>query len=336
MKKKLIVNAVSCSMATSLSAVSMMPSTVSADDSGPTVYGRFRVGLQRFDADSESEEVIGFEDASSRFGIKGEESLSESISAVYLYEWGTLPVEDEGAATGLSKRKSYVGLKKDANELTIGRRTNAFYSLIGTIYKLGEEYTANYAMFEVPGISDKTSDMLSYRYSGDELQLGVEISMDQDDLEGNDIDEWNVTARYGHDFGYLNAGYITAETSTFNDEGLIEASESDTAALFAEFFIGEGSLYLGGMFATQEQNGIDGEDVDSYHIGYSNRKDDLGYFVTYDQLDYETSDDVDIWTVALHFFISARTRIYLEAEFQDSQAEDSDSNSQVIGIRHDF
>jgi len=337
MKKKLIVNAVSCSMASSLSVINFIPSTVSADESGPTVYGRFRVGLQRTDSDSENDKIIGFEGASSRFGIKGEEDLGNSLSAIYLYEWSTQAVGDDGASTGLGKRKSYVGIKNNNSGLTVGRRTNSFYALTGTHYALGEEYTGNYAIFEVPGISDKTSDLLSYRYTHDDLELGAELSLDQDDIAGKDIDQWNVAARYKFGRGHLSAGYINSETSSSSDEGSIDKNESDATTVFIDLDIGEtGNLYLGAMFATQELNGVDGEDVDSYHVGYSGSKGKIGYFISFDQLDFQDSDDADFWTLAFAYHISTRTRIYIETEFKDSDADNSDRNRQIIGLRHDF
>ena len=192
-------------------------------------------------------------------------------------------------------------------------------------------------MFEVPGISDKTSDLLSYRFTHDDLELGAELSLDQDDPALRDIDQWNVAARYNYSRGHVSAGYINSRTSASNDGELIDENKSDTTAVFIDLDIGEtGNLFLGAMLATQELNGVDGEDIDSYHIGYAGRNGDSGYFIYFDQLDYQQSDDADFWTLSIAYHLSSRTRVYFETEFKNSDADNSDYNRQILGFRHDF
>lgn len=351
MNKKLIAIAVASAMSVPAAVTVMAPTTAQADDSGPTVYGRLRAGLQRTDADSADEDVIGFEDASSRFGIRGEEDLGNGLAGVYRYEWGTTVVEDEGSATGLGKRHSFVGLKGSFGTVTIGRQTNPFYGLTGTSYALGNEYTGNYAMFEVGNFSDKTSDTLVYTNSFGDLEFGAAFEFNQDDAANEDLDSFSIAGRYNFGAGRVSLAYWDQDSSSTDDDGNVSTSENDVFAAFIDFNVGEsGNIYLGWMGAAADvgdtfdtDNGIDinidERDVDSYHLGYSGRSGDVGYFLSYDGIDYDDETagaDRDIFTVGGAYYLSGRTRIYFEAEFVDSDAEDSDRNRQVVGVRHDF
>ena len=350
MNKKLIAIAVASAMSVPAAVTVMAPTTAQADDSGPTVYGRLRGGLQRTDDDRAEDDVIGFEDASSRFGVKGEEDLGNGMAAVYRYEWGTQLVEDEGSATGLSKRHSYVGLKGSFGQFTMGRQTNPFYGLTGTSYALGNEYTGNYAMYEVGNFSDKTSDTLVYRNTWGDLEFGAALEFNQSDANNEDLDSWSIAGRYNFGAGRVSLAYWEQDDSTIDGDGVITATENDVLAAFVDFNVGEsGLVYLGWMSAGDDIGSefdigdrLDERDVDSYHIGYNGRSGDIGYFISYDAIDFDddAEEDRDYLTIGAAYYLSSRTRFYFEAEFLDTDeadgAEDADRNRQVIGIRHDF
>ena len=340
MNKKLIAIAVATAMSVPAAVTVMVPTTAQADDSGPTVYGRLRAGLQRTDDDAADDDVIGFEDGSSRVGIKGEEDLGNGLAAIYRYEWGTTVVEDEGSATGLSKRHGWVGLKGSFGQVTIGRQTNPFYGLTGTSYALGNEYTGNYAMYEVGSFSDKTSDSLVYRNSFGDLELGLALELDQDDDANEDLDSFSIAGRYNFGAGRVSLAYWDRDWSGTDDNGAVSTREDDVVAAFVDFNVGEsGNIYLGWMSASADPDVGDEDEVDSYHIGYGGRSGDVSYFFSYDGIDYDddaAGADRDIFTLGGAYYLSSRTRIYFEAEFSDSDADDADRNRQVVGIRHDF
>ena len=348
MNKKLIAIAVASAMSVPAAVTVMAPTTAQADDSGPTVYGRLRAGLQRSDDDNADEEVIGFEDASSRFGIRGEEDLGNGMSAIYRYEWGTLVVEDEGSATGLSKRHSWVGLRGGFGEVKIGRMTNPFYGLTGTSYALGNEYTGNYAMYAVGDFSDKTSDLLQYSNTWGNFEFGTAFEFDQSDAANEDLDSWSIAGRYNFGMGRVSAGYWIQDASTGGGDDPVVSSDNDVFAAFVDFNVGSnGNVYLGWMGASDDidtdadiDDNFEDRDVDSYHLGYGGRSGDHGYFISWDSLDFggDGEDDTDFFTLGYAYYLSARTRIYFEAEWRDtdSQAEAGDRNRQVLGIRHDF
>ena len=209
MNKKIIAIAVASAMSVPAAVTVMAPTTAQADDSGPTVYGRFRAGIQNTNNDDKdaNPNSIGFEDASSRFGIKGEEDLGNGMAAPYRYEWATQVVEDDGAATGLAKRHSYFGLKGGFGHVTIGRQTNPFYGLTGTSYALGNEYTGNYAMYEVGNFSDKTSDTLVYRNTWGDFEFGTAFELNQDDPALEDLDSFSIAGRYNFGRGRVSLAY---------------------------------------------------------------------------------------------------------------------------------
>ena len=270
------------------------------------------------------------------------------MAATYRYEWATQVVEDDGSATGLGKRLSYFGLKGGFGHVTIGRQINPFYGLTGTSYALGNEYTGNYAMYEIGNFSDKTSDTLVYSNTWGDFEFGTAFELNQDDAALEDLDSFSLAGRYNFDWGRISLAYWDQKTSDLTPDGGLTQNDADVGAAFIDFNVGEGGLvYLGWMGAAEQASdggsfGGDFEfgdnDVDSYHIGYNGRTGDHGYFLSYDKIDFasEADFDKDVWTAGYAFYLSSRTRIYFEAEFLSSDAVDANRNKQVIGLRHDF
>ncbi|MEC9319044.1 MAG: porin, partial [Pseudomonadota bacterium] len=91
-----------------------------ADDNSDalTVYGRANVGLLYSDiADQDDTEVKSY---SSRFGLKGLQSLDNNLEVFYQFEWGVdLAGFDEDDS--ISDRNQIVGLRGDFGTVMLGR-----------------------------------------------------------------------------------------------------------------------------------------------------------------------------------------------------------------------
>lgn len=97
-------------LATAVSAL-----TINAVQAAPTVYGKLHVTLDNVDKFSattkaDTDNVWEINSNNSRIGVKGEETLTDNLKAIYLAEW---QVNTDGDGTDLGQRNRFVGLKYD-------------------------------------------------------------------------------------------------------------------------------------------------------------------------------------------------------------------------------
>lgn len=95
--KKLLLAAVAATMG------------MSAAQAAPTVYGKLNVSVDSYDNGTDS--VTEVNSNASRLGVKGEEKLTDKLSALYLAEWEISADGDEGKDETFKKRNMYAGLK---------------------------------------------------------------------------------------------------------------------------------------------------------------------------------------------------------------------------------
>ena len=82
---------------------------MSAAQAAPTVYGKLNVSVDSYDNGKDS--VTEVNSNASRLGVKGEEKLTDKLSALYLAEWEISADGDEGKDETFKKRNMYAGLK---------------------------------------------------------------------------------------------------------------------------------------------------------------------------------------------------------------------------------
>ena len=93
-------------LASAVAALSL--NTVQA---APTLYGKLNISLDQVsNADFTEDKVTEVNSNASRIGVKGEEKITDSISAVYQAEWA-VATDGSGSDTDLSARNRYAGLK---------------------------------------------------------------------------------------------------------------------------------------------------------------------------------------------------------------------------------
>ncbi|MEG2127780.1 MAG: porin [Acinetobacter sp.] len=103
-----------------LLAATVATLAMNAAQAAPTLYGKLNVTLDQIDKNGfKDESVTKINSNASRLGVKGEEKLTDSLSAVYLAEW---QVNTDGDGTDLGMRNRYIGLKSDGiATLKLGR-----------------------------------------------------------------------------------------------------------------------------------------------------------------------------------------------------------------------
>ncbi|MFM6958345.1 MAG: porin, partial [Acinetobacter sp.] len=114
-----------------LLAATVATLAMNAAQAAPTLYGKLNVTLDQIDKNGfKDESVTKINSNASRLGVKGEEKLTDSLSAVYLAEW---QVNTDGDGTAdLGMRNRYIGLKSDGiATLKIGRFDSYFKNSAG-------------------------------------------------------------------------------------------------------------------------------------------------------------------------------------------------------------
>ena len=89
-----------------LLAAAVTTLSLSAAQAAPTLYGKVNVSVDSYD-DGKDDKVEVNSNAS-RLGVKGEEKLTEKLSAVYQAEW---EIDVDGGDDVFKKRNIFAGLK---------------------------------------------------------------------------------------------------------------------------------------------------------------------------------------------------------------------------------
>ncbi|MDI1300805.1 MAG: porin [bacterium] len=119
MNRKLLALAVGAALSLPLAA-----------QAAPTVYGKVNASVDYLSGDS-YKNVWEINSNVSRFGIKGDESLTSSLSALYQVEMG---LELANGDASLSSRNRFVGLKhNDLGTVRLGRFDSAFKATEGAV-----------------------------------------------------------------------------------------------------------------------------------------------------------------------------------------------------------
>ena len=113
-----------------LLAAAIATLSLSAAQAAPTLYGKLNVTIDQIDKNGfKDESVTKVNSNASRIGVKGEEKLTDKLSAVYLAEW---QVNTDGDGTDLGMRNRFIGIKSDGiATLKIGQFDSYFKTAAG-------------------------------------------------------------------------------------------------------------------------------------------------------------------------------------------------------------
>lgn len=104
---------------TALSVAAALALPVAAQ-AAPKVYGKINLSVEQIDDDTKFADRWELVSNASRFGVKGEDELTASLSAVYLIEWEVSA--DGNSGTDLGQRNRFLGIKHvDFGTLKLGK-----------------------------------------------------------------------------------------------------------------------------------------------------------------------------------------------------------------------
>ena len=194
-----------CSVYRELSA----PSVVSAEDqAGAVWYGTLRVGVGSIALDAEGNPTnkaeTKFNDAGSRFGIKGSSEISEGLTAVYNFEH---KINTANASLAGGGRLSYAGLSGGFGKITAGQIWSASYNSVGAI-------TDNSTLYGDSETSARHGNVISYANTFGPASVQLDLMFDGGRNTGKDIDQvdFGLTVELG-DIGKIAIAHIKKEDS---------------------------------------------------------------------------------------------------------------------------
>lgn len=223
----------------SLLVVASLPLTALAD---PTIYGKASVALQSADENDTSN--IELVSNNSRIGLKGEEQVSEGLTAIYQLEYQTF-VDDGGTSRTFTQRNIFVGLKGDLGTVMAGKfdtplkkaqgKVDLFSDLEGDMAFLlmGENRPSNIIQYSSPKVGPNMQANIAFIASETEaLDNGVSAStvyqdgpiylalaLDSDVLPGTD--QVRLVGQYSLGDFQLGALYETADNDLHDGDGFL-------------------------------------------------------------------------------------------------------------------
>lgn len=157
---------------------------VSAAQAAPTLYGKINLSVDQIENISfiEDQDKSELNSNASRIGVKGEEKLTDNVSAVYVAEWEISADGDESDAQTFKKRNLFGGLK---------------FANVGTL-KAGifDSYFKNAAGKYQDIFNDHTLDITNMMYGEDRLKNSIGFETDKKMLGGL---QFNILAQQGED-----------------------------------------------------------------------------------------------------------------------------------------
>ncbi|MFZ5562257.1 MAG: porin [Pseudomonadota bacterium] len=84
-------------------------------EAAPKIYGKLNLSVEQYEKEYDNpatkpDELVRLQTNDSRFGVKGEDELTATLSAVYQIEWEVL-ADTAGTTTDMKQRNRFIGIK---------------------------------------------------------------------------------------------------------------------------------------------------------------------------------------------------------------------------------
>ena len=347
MKKKAIILAIAGVLAT--------PSAFAAEDdmgmhftsASEGLYGSIRAGF--FD------NVV--DDYGSRIGVNGYNDLGNGLEGFYTFEFRT----DKGssvdnARSGGSKdwnirnNKTQVGLRGDFGQFKIGRGFDAApYELVygGTDIANWQSGTAKGGYAGASNVYYRTPNM-------DGFEAGMGFQVDGIDANDEDLDNWNVAAKYSMQGLTAGLAYASSPSALATENEVGEAGTADDLTAWGiSLGYGQDNWSLNGWYGEDNASDMkyvtvqnaDGDDVpgtkaqdrSAYSLAGSVAVNQMNIYAVYETIDGVVDGKKDIYTtLGAQYNLGAKARVWVEYIAQDLDSDTTADDYVAIGLRHDF
>lgn len=338
MKRTLIALAVTAAVAAPMVA-----------QAAPKVYGKLNLSVEQYEKDFQNpatldDEYSRLQSNASRFGVKGEDELTASLSAVYQIEW---QVDGDMAGTpgsngygDLKGRNRYVGIKsQDFGAVKLGAydtylklaqdKADVFNDLFGDMEYVvaGENRVNNVVGYESPKFFDA-------------LQFNV-MTQTQD---GNTAHKNGVSSSITYsseDLGLYAA--LAMDNNVDSKTALNGTRESDNLRLVLTYKIAD--LSLSAVYGTSEASasGASNEET-GYNLGVAYKLGDETLKVAYGVAEADdnaaATQERTLLSVGVDHNFTSKTKAFafytVREEDKLAANADSEESSIAVGLEHSF
>lgn len=273
-----------------------------------TLYGSLRLKLQDLDG---AETNIA--DNSSRIGIKGSSELFSGNKAIFQFEQAVST--ETGAFSG--GRLASLGVTGDFGTVNAGRQWSPFATWTLFPTDIVDNRTSGASGYE-PGLH-RLSNTIAYvspNLSG--FQGAVVLIADNDVQDGEDLDAYNLAAKYSV------AGFTVA-ASTIN----LEAANQDVNSLAVSYEAD--AFYVAARYQEDETAGAGQED--SYEVAGSFTMGNTKLLANF--VDSDDNDVGEQWSLEVQQKLGKKARVFAAWTDTDS-VTDGEVDGIELGYRVDF
>lgn len=266
-----------------LSALALAGSAFAADDApSVTVYGVMHVSVDALNDDNSTDLAVSSN--SSRLGLKGGTSLSDTTKLGFVAEW---QVRATGEGENLSRRNQYLSLKQSYGEWKVGRVDTPLKNLRGkTDVFYSDQFGENRTVAAQTGFDSRLDNVIQldvgtgalhgiFFYSAD-ANIG-DLGGGNASVDNNDYDVWSAAGLYDTGNWFVGLGYENRSSDTEEPEAI--------RAVGGFKFATDHKL---NFYFEQARNidGYDGADRDTFGVSYAWKFGDntlkAGYYVAGD------------------------------------------------------
>lgn len=332
MKRTLIALAVTAAVAAPMVA-----------QAAPKVYGKLNLSVEQYEKDFQNpatldEEYSRLQSNASRFGVKGEDELTATLSAVYAIEWQV--DGDTAGATDLKGRNRFVGIKsQDLGTLKLGAydtylklaqdKADVFNDLFGDMEYVvaGENRVSNVVGYESPKFLD-----------------ALQFNLMMQTQDGNTAHKNGVSSSitYGNeDLGLYAA--LAMDNNVDSKTALNGTRESDNLRLVLTYKIAD--LSLSAVYGTSEAAaGAASNEETGYNLGVAYKLGDetlkLAYGVAEADDNAAATQERTLFSVGVDHNFTSKTKAFafytVREEDKLAANADSEDSSIAVGLEHSF
>lgn len=338
MKRTLIALAVTAAVAAPLAA-----------QAAPKVYGKLNLSVEQYEKDNQNpatldEEYSRLQSNASRFGVKGEDELTATLSAVYGIEWevsGDMAATPGSAGYGdLKGRNRFVGIKsQDLGTVKLGAydtylklaqdKADLFNDLFGDMEYVvaGENRVSNVVGYESP------------KFLG-ALQFNV-MAQTQD---GNTAHKNGVSSSVTYNNEDLGLYVALAMDNNIDSKTALNGTrESDNLRLVATYKIAD--LSLSAVYGTSEASAAGASNEETgYNLGVSYKIADetlkVAYGVAEADANTAATQERTLLSVGIDHNFTSKTKAFafytVREEDKLAANADNEETSIAIGLEHSF
>lgn len=255
---------------------------------------------------------------SSRLGFKGSEDLGNGLKAVFLYEFGTLKI-DQGSNNGInSTRQSYVGLSGGFGTVVGGRLQTPGYNaavkydaatamIISPVRVLTGQARGKTLSITSQGGQARQNNAVAYvspKFSGVTGTVAYAFG-EQDGAPADEKRQGVAALGLDYDGGPLAVNYTYQQIDNFGGDGALDINEHFVGASYDL-----GVLRVVGSWQTRRDDQADTSDR-FWNLGAVVPVGPSGkVHVAYAKARLDRADDAKAWSLAYTHTLSKRTALY--------------------------